>query len=228
MSLSKEIIEAMANESMKNRTRLLPTKRNQLALWLGRLVIAFNDLEYSLAREISSELSLRVDSTKVNQRSYLQYDEDMVDIMMASMSFGQKLNFFSALFLKRFDGNNKQQKHIGAVVTAISKAGTFRNQCVHSVWKEPMFSENYSRRNARIKEKKLKISNEAANIKSIKTAIEDICFLQPYGIYSVANEKLAAKIGINPFLTISKNFKQTETDSRHLDVTNIFIPRLTA
>ena len=217
MPLSKEIIEALTAESSKRRARLLSAKRNQLALWLGRLVIAFNDLEYSLAREISSGLSLRVDPIKANQRYYLPYDSDMVDIMMASASFGQKLDFFSALFLKRFDGNDKQQEHIKSVITALSNAEGFRNQYIHSVWIEPTLSENFSRRKAKTKGRKgLKISDETANVDSIKTAIKDINFLQTYGIYSVANEKISARIGTNHFLTISKNFKPTEADSRRL------------
>src|ERR1035438_9350812 len=38
------------------RKRKLSVKLNQLSLWLGRLVIAFNNLEHTLAREVALEL----------------------------------------------------------------------------------------------------------------------------------------------------------------------------
>jgi len=224
MEYSKAI-EKVATESAKKQKRLLSAKRNQLALWLGRLTIAFNELEYAVALTLSYEVS-----TSLGQRpppsseglgsGYLFAakikETGLTDMLMASMSFGQKLDFLSALLFNRFSNDEIQQKYIQLVIKAMSKAEDFRNRMAHSVWLAPIiFGTDYSRHKVQTNGRKgLKIHRESANIALIKQAVEDIYILLTFGLGLGRSNNLITTIGTKPFEEIAKRFEQSEIGSQ--------------
>lgn len=56
----KGFAELKAILSCRSRRQTLSARLNHLSLWLGRLVIAFNNLEHALAYEISFELIVMI------------------------------------------------------------------------------------------------------------------------------------------------------------------------
>jgi hypothetical protein len=185
------------------RKRIISVKLNQLSLWLGRLVIAFNNLEHALAFEVGFELcetfgreepSTR--SPDVVSREALQVERvngtEIHNMIMASMSFGQKLDFLAALSLKRFSGNTRQQKHIHLIVKAISEAESFRNRMLHSVWTENFsdFSQVKTKTRGR---KGLKIQRANINIPLIRQAIKAINTLETLGLFAMTHDAIVDK-----------------------------------
>jgi hypothetical protein len=143
-TLFKEIAERAARE----RQRVIGVKRNQLSLWIGRLVISFNDLEKRLSDALGREFSAD--------------DATLHDMFAASMSFGQKLDLLAAISLRQHADNLAQQTRIKKIVATISSAEEFRNAVVHSAWVEPSFiSTEFVRRKPKTKGRKgLRVDEE--------------------------------------------------------------------
>jgi hypothetical protein len=187
-------------ESEKKRRRILPVKRNQLSLWLGRLIIAYNMLDNKLAAILMIELVELVGEDEPPQKAPLGYfppslqrarNGGLADIIMATMPFKQKLDFLAALLLNRFSDNPEHQKHIGQVAGLMLAADEFRNKMVHSLWEESC--GEFSRVKVKTKGRKgLKVEREDANIKQLREAIEVIQFLEPC-LYTMTSQTFAKK-----------------------------------
>lgn len=197
------------------RKRKLTAKLNHLSLWLGRLVIAFNNLEHALAREVSLELfevlgqeesSLTHPSDGISRAFRRVNDTWVLDMIMASMSFGQKLDFLAALSIKKFSGNTRQQKHIHLIVKALSEAEDFRNRMLHSIWTENF--ADYSRMKARTKGRKgLSVKRANANIPHIRQAIKGISTLENLGLFAMTHDAIV-----------------DEADEKLFDMSKVFCP----
>jgi hypothetical protein len=172
-------------EHEKKRRRILPVKRNQLSLWLGRLIIAYNGLENQLATILMLELVELIAKDEPPQNTYLGYkppsvrrawDGGLRDIIMATMPYKQKLDFLVALLIKRYSDNPDHKTHIDKVAGLMSAADDFRNRMVHSLWEET-YGE-FSRIKVKTRGKRgLKVEREDANIKQLREAIEVIDFM---------------------------------------------------
>lgn len=171
-------------KSEKKRRRILPVKRNQLSLWLGRLIIAYNSLENSLATTLMMELVELIGNNvppTVPQLGYMSpsmqraRDSGLRDMIMGAMSFKQKLEFLGALLLKRFSDNPEQQKYINSVIGLMYAADEFRNKMIHSVWEESYAEAAFSRVKVGTKGRKgLKVERHEADTVQIRKAIEVI------------------------------------------------------
>lgn len=180
------------------RKRKLSAKLNHLSLWLGRLVIAFNNLEHGLAREVSLELyeALRQEdsssahsSDKISRALQRVNDTGVHNMIMASMAFRQKLDLLVALSLRKFSGNLRQEKHIQLIATALYQAERFRNTMVHSVWIENL--ADYSREKAKTKGGKgLNVKQANANIPLIRQAIKAIKTLEDLGLFAMTHDAI--------------------------------------
>jgi len=193
-----------ATLSSRSRKKTLSTKLNQLSLWLGRLVIAFNNLEHTLAREVALELIEvmgvidRIDYSPKRPLVRLSPTERRVDdlglndMILASMSFGQKLDFLAALSLKKFSDNPRQQNHVRLIVKALSEAEGFRNRMLHSIWTENFV--DYSQMKARTKGRKgLKIERANANIPNIRLAVKAINTLEHLGLFAMTHDAIVGE-----------------------------------
>ncbi len=196
------------------RTRKLTVKLNHLSLWLGRLVIAFNNLEHALAHEVSLELfgalgkeepSSTHTSDWISQAFRQVNDTGVHDMIMASMSFGQKLDFLAALSLKKFSGNTRQEKHVRLVVKALFEAETFRNRMLHSVWTENFM--DYSQVKAGTRGRKgLNIQQANVNIPHIRRTVKAINTLRDLGLFVITHEAIV-----------------DETDEKLFRMSNVFL-----
>ena len=184
--------------SSRSRQQTLSAKLNRLSLWLGRLVIAFNNLEYALAYEVTYELIELMGQEESKAKHPLGLisptqrrisDSGLNDMVMASMSFGQKLDLLVALSLKKFPGPTKQEKHIRLIAAALSEAEEYRNKMLHSVWTEDF--ADYSQVKARTKGRKgLKIQKANTNIPHIQEAIKAINMLGDLGLFAMTHEAI--------------------------------------
>jgi hypothetical protein len=134
-------------------------------------------------------------------------DSGLNDMIMASMSFGQKLDFLAASLLKKFSGNVRQQNHIHLIVKALSGAEVFRNRMLHSVWTENYV--DYSQVKAKTKGRKgLKVERANANIPHIRQAIKAINTLENLGLFAMTHEAIVDETDEELF-HMSKVFQKT-------------------
>lgn len=180
------------------RKRIISAKLKHLSLWLGRLVIAFNNLEHALAYEVTLELIEVMGQEESSPKHPLGWisptqrrvnDLGLHDMVMASMSFGQKLDLLVALSLKKFSGNTRQENLIRLIVKALEEAEKFRNTMLHSIWTENFV--DYSQVKARTKGRKgLKVERANANIPHIRQAIKAIKTLETLGLFAMTHDAI--------------------------------------
>lgn len=193
--MENKLLDKFKAEVAKSRRRLLTIRKNQLSLWIGRLVISFNDLEYRLAQAITKEIG--------------SDDLELSHMLLASMSYRQKVDFLSALLLKRFRDNTTQKAHIRSVISALGCAEGYRNTVLHSVWAAPIFTGiDYETKKSKTRGGKgLRIDRKAANISALKTAVKDVYALHGLGIVSAALSNLASAVGEEVFDNIAERFR---------------------
>lgn len=183
-------------EHEKKRRRIEPIKRNQLSLWLGRLIIAYNSLENTLANCLTLELVELIGKDEPPKKPQLGYipsalqranSGDLNHIVMATIPFKQKLDFLTALLLKRFHNNEEQQKHINKIAGLLYAADEFRNKMVHSVW-EVNHSEA-SRIKVKTKGRKgLKIDREDTDITQLRRACNAIDCVEMLCLFALTDK----------------------------------------
>jgi hypothetical protein len=208
----------------KERRRILPVKRNQLSLWLGRLVISYNNLENTLATTLTTELVelIGTDETPaqlgdVPPSMRRASDGGLRDIVMATMPFKQKLDFLVALLLKRFSGNPEHLKVIEQFVRLIYAADEYRNKMVHSVWQESY--TDFARVKVKTKgQKGLKVEHQDADIKQLREAIKTIDALELMGELYLTNPSVAKKYGFD----YAKLEKKLRPDPKIKTYPNVF------
>jgi hypothetical protein len=54
--VTNKILKKIGRGIAQRRRRVLSIRRNQLSLWIGRLVIAFNDLDLRISQAVTKEL----------------------------------------------------------------------------------------------------------------------------------------------------------------------------
>ena len=91
-----------------------------LANAIGLLVMSFNRLEHDVGELLGSLLRMP--------------DESARHTLVAAMSFGQKVDLFSALFQARCSAVAALQERCNAAVTKMRALEEYRNSIVHSWW----------------------------------------------------------------------------------------------
>lgn len=198
------------------KVRLMPVKRNQIAHWIGRLVIEHNNLDNLLT---STMTTLLVDliagdkprvQTEFGEMSLAMTranDIGLKDMFMGAMSFHQKLDLFAAMLLYKFADCSEHKEHIKLVIGQMAEADAFRNKIVHSVLEANQTS--YSRVKAGVKGKKgLRIERQDFNIEQVKDVIIIMQFLQALGFSELIDEKNAADFGDESYQIIKKQFEK--------------------
>jgi hypothetical protein len=170
-------------DAMKKARRTTPIRRNQLALWLGRLIMVYNSLEDSLGHTLTQELVELIANNEEKQPKQLgifppamerAWNGNLKEIILATMPFKQKLDFLLALLHKRFSNNDNHKEHIFKIADLMRKADEYRNKMIHSVWEESHLG-NFSRVKSRSKgQKGLKIERQEVNIKELREAVNSI------------------------------------------------------
>jgi len=188
----REIAATGARRARRNRS----SKQNQLALWIGRIVIAFNQLEYRLAEQLAEELG--------------HVSGPVRDTIHASMTFGQRLDMLSALLLERFRENPGHLASVNEIIDALSAAENCRNNVVHSEWSMALvFCMEFERRKVRTKGRKgLKIQTARANVVGLKEAVRSIELLSTLAPALIGNPQAAAKYRTEFFVRFKKNLDQ--------------------
>lgn len=108
----------------------------RLATSIGLLVIQFNRFEHDIGEFLAVFLS------SPNQG---EISEDIA-IMTAALSFGQKLDLLSALYLKRYKNRPEQCEVFRKLISELSTFEEFRNTQVHSRWGTGSFSDTEFKR----------------------------------------------------------------------------------
>lgn len=169
------------------------SKQNQLALWIGRIVIAFNQLESRLAERLSEELGHASGPVR--------------DTIHASMSFGQRLDMLAALLLERFQENAEHLVFVREAIDTLSAAENCRNNVVHSEWSmAPFFGLEFERRKVRTKGRKgLKIQATRANVAGLKEAARSIELLSTLAPALIGRPQATAKYRTGLFLVLRES-----------------------
>lgn len=183
----QELFKKLATDIVRKQSRRRSTQQNQLALWIGRIAIAFNELEAALSEAIAAELG--------------HGQKPVQDVVQASMGFGQKLDMFSALLLDRFRDDESHLTYIHTVLASLSAAEECRNVVLHSAWTtHPFFSIGYERRKVRTKGRKgLKVDQAAANIAGLRAAASDIQVLRTIAMGVARHPQAAARYNQQAF-----------------------------
>jgi hypothetical protein len=184
--------EKIFAEAEKKRRRMVPIKRNQLSLWLGRLIITYNNLENSLAYVLMKEFVELIGKDEPPVTASWFYvapsmqratNGGLSHIIMATLSFKQKLDFLTALLFKRFANDQEHLEHIKVIAGLMFAADEFRNKMIHSFWDES-YGE-FSRTKAKKGRKGLTVEREEADIKQLRDAVEAIHFLELVFSFSI-------------------------------------------
>ena len=117
------------------------------------------------------------------------------------MSFGQKLDMFSALLVERFRGNEPHLSYIHTVLRTLAAAEDCRNAVVHSAWTTPpLFSIAFERRKVRAKGRKgLKVDHTVANVAGLRAAAGDIQVLRSIAAVSMRHVQAAGRYNQEAF-----------------------------
>lgn len=109
------------------RGNALREEEEKLAKALGLLVMSFNRLE----RDVGELLAALIQSNDHHTRHAL----------VASMSFGQKVDLIAALYLERFKGNEAQKSLCNSAVKKLHRFEEERNKYIHSWWGTKRFGD---------------------------------------------------------------------------------------
>ena len=187
---NEELLNELVTKSLKERRKRLSTKRNNIALWIGRLVMCFNELEAELAKALAEQLG--------------QASPEIADMINASMSYSQKADLLAALLLRQFAGNRNQTELVKRVLRALSLAEQYRNSICHSHWSEPggwdsLFSSDILKRKLKTKGGKgLTVSQEIPKSTELRSFVSDFWALQRIAILAATDENVAKQYDLSP------------------------------
>ena len=116
--------ESKLSEELIKRARVMRIQSVRTATSIGLLIMQFNRLEQSLGELLAVFLK------RERQDNFFEN----IDIMTAALSFGQKLDLLSALYLKRYQKLTKQCHVFQKIIHQLSKFEEYRNKYVHSRW----------------------------------------------------------------------------------------------
>lgn len=203
------------SEYLKKSRRLKPIKRNQLSLWLGRLIIAYNGLENQLATFLMFELVELIGNDIPSEKPHIGYvlpsmqrawNGKLNEIIMGAISFRQKLEFLTALLLRRFSKNLEQQKLVTKISGLMAAADEFRNKMVHSVWEVSL--EEFSRVKHKTKgHKGLRTETVKEDVRQIDLACSAILYLEGAGLFFMAGKMTPQNYDLEFLEDIAKVFQ---------------------
>lgn len=125
----------LPEEFIKN-SRALQVQSIRTATSIGLLVMQFNRFEHDLGE------FLAVFMKRENQEEYFEN----IAIMTAALSFGQKLDLLSALYLKRYQKLPEQCDVFKRIISQLSKFEEYRNALIHSRWGTHSFGDSEFKR----------------------------------------------------------------------------------
>lgn len=128
--------EFILPEEFLKSARTMHVYRTRLATSIGLLVMEFNRFEHDIGE------FLAVFMKRSNQQEYF----DNIAIMTAALSFGQKLDLLSALYLKRYEKFPEQCEVFRRIILQLSKFEEYRNAQVHSRWGTQTFGDTTFKR----------------------------------------------------------------------------------
>lgn len=123
-------------EESINNSRALRVQSVRIATSIGLLVIQFNSFEHDLGE------FLAVFMKRESQEEYFEN----IAIMAAALSFGQKLDLLSALYLKRYREQSEQCDIFKKIISQLSKFEEYRNALIHSRWGTHTFGDSEFKR----------------------------------------------------------------------------------
>lgn len=123
-------------EEFLKSSRLLYAQRVRTATSIGLLIMQFNQLEHELGEFLA---------VFMKRESQEQYFENIA-IMSAALSFGQKLDLLSALYLKRYEIQSAQCEIFKRIISQLSKFEEYRNSIIHSRWGTQTFGDTEFKR----------------------------------------------------------------------------------
>lgn len=214
-SLINPALKMLVDQTARQRSRDRSAQHYQLAFWIGRVVIAFNEVDDGLAQAVASELKTQ--------------EKELGEMLLASMSYGQRLDLFAALLLKRYADDDGQRDRVKSVVAALAKAEEFRNVVVHSVWLEPGFLGNsFTRKKSKTKGRKgLRTDREAANASILKSAVAEFETLSSFAFRSAVNPRFAPKLGKECFEQMTVKLSEMLVPAKPGSPSPSFSPRFT-
>ena len=116
--------------------RKMHVYRMRLATSIGLLIMEFNRFEHDVGE------FLAVFMKRSSQEEYFSN----IAIMTASLSFGQKLDLLSALYLKKYEKIPEQCDVFRQIINQLSKFEEYRNTQVHSRWGTQSFGDTEFKR----------------------------------------------------------------------------------
>ncbi|MFZ5494934.1 MAG: hypothetical protein ACOZE5_06305 [Verrucomicrobiota bacterium] len=207
---TEKLLERLVSESLKRRRKILSTKRNNLALWIGRLVMSFNDLEAELAKAVAMQLG--------------QNSPEIADMINASMSYGQKADLFAALLLRQFAGKRDQTELVRSVLRALNRAEQYRNSICHSHWSEPdVWSSHFSSEILKRKPKTkggngLTVSQEIPKANELRTCVNDFWALQRIAILAATDENVAKQYDLSPLKALTARLEKALNKNQNVPI----------
>jgi hypothetical protein len=123
-------------EELIKKSKVLQVQTVRTATSIGLLVIQFNRFEHDLGE------FLAVFMKRENQEEYFEN----IAIMSAALSFGQKLDLLSALYLKRYQEQAAQCEVFKKIISQLSKFEEYRNALIHSRWGIHTFGDSEFKR----------------------------------------------------------------------------------
>ena len=123
-------------EEFVKSARMMHVQSIRTATSIGLLVMQFNRFEHDLGE------FLAVFMKKESQEQYFEN----IAIMTAALSFGQKLDLLSALYLKRYEDQQDQCDIFKRIISQLSKFEEYRNALIHSRWGTHTFGDTEFKR----------------------------------------------------------------------------------
>lgn len=119
-----------------NGSKSLHIQSVRTATSIGLLFMQFNRLEHDLGE------FLAVFMKRGSQEEYFEN----IAIMTAALSFGQKLDLLSALYLNRYRAQSTQCDIFKRIISQLSKFEEYRNALIHSRWGTRTFGDSEFKR----------------------------------------------------------------------------------
>jgi len=146
---------------------------------IGLLVMQFNRFEHDLGE------FLAVFMKRGDQEEYFEN----IAIMTAALSFGQKLDLLSALYLKRYQEQPAQCDIFKKIISQLSRFEEYRNALIHSRWGTRTFGDSeFKRFKPNIKGRKgLRQFSALADWRQIRMMckeMQDFSCIEMFEIYS--------------------------------------------
>ena len=165
-------------EEFIKSAKALQVQKVRTATSIGLLVIEFNRFEHDIGEFLATFMR------KGDQTEYFAN----IAIMTAALSFGQKLDLLSALYLNRYHDQEEQCTIFKKIISQLGKFEEYRNALIHSRWGTQSFGDSeFKRFKPNIKGRKgLKKAAEIADWRQIRAMckeMQDFNCIEMFEIY---------------------------------------------